>query len=830
MTGRLTLLAFVAATAVVHRLLAMPGPEAWMLGSLALLVVSMLVFLLASRYRWRILLPLLAGALGLVMTITRVEHRLADVLAPDNENKVSRVVLRIAELPRLAPDSRHFQADVISSKPEGVPTRIQVSWAAAQWSGPYGNTNKPAADFPELIPGQVWRMSLTLKPPHGLRNPNAFDYEAYAFAQGIRATGSVRGTPVYLYDQPWANLGVVAQRARHYVRRAMLPYVQDKRYGAVLLALSIGDQASVDAADWLVFNRTGITHLVSISGTHITLIAALGGSLMAWLWRRLRFRGRLLAEYLPAQIVGAWSALLIAWLYCLLAGWGVPARRTFLMLAVLAVAYVVRLPLNATRLLLLAAFAVVILDPWALISAGFWLSFGAVGILMACAGWQGYAVDQPAVTARHRRWTQPVLVATRLQLIISAGLMPLLALLFHEVSLISPVANAYAIPLVSLVVTPVSLLLATFALVPGLEILAAGAVWLGHGVLHAMMVPTQWLGQLDAASVSVAAAPVVATALGLAGLVWALMPYGLPGRHLAWLLMMPALFWQPKRPAIGDWDLYALDVGQASAIVVRTAGHTVLFDTGVRSSPSSDSGARVVWPFLRSLGIRSLDVMVVSHADIDHAGGMRSVLDAMHVQQAYASFDIPAYLAREARLMGQPDLSVNLPLALESCRYGQQWRIDNVDFEFLWSAQAGTLGAGRKAAKKNSKNDQGCVLKISGQHHTALLPGDIGEKSEHALVERGLSPVDVVLASHHGSKTSSSAALVGAVQAQHVIAQVGAWSRYGHPHATIEGRWRSAGAQFWRSDQHGAVHIASSKQGLVVQAERQVNRRYWQHY
>lgn len=649
MTGRFSLLAFVAATAWVHSFPAMPGLQVWLLGSLILAVISLLVFLLAGKYRWAILLPLLAGVAGLTMTIARVEYRLADTLAPSNVNKVSRVVLRIAELPRLAADSRHFQADVISSKPDGVPTRIQVSWVAGRRTGPYGSNTKQAADFPELIPGQVWRMALTLKPPHGLRNPDAFDYEAHAFAQGIRATGSVRGAPVYLYDQPWANLGVVAQRARYYVRHAMLPYLQGQRYGAVLLALAIGDQASVAVADWQVFSRTGIIHLVSISGTHITLIAALGGSLMAWLWCRLRFRGRLLAEYFPAQIVGAWSALLVAWAYCLLAGWGVPARRTFLMLTVLAVAYAARLPLSGARLLLLAAFAVVVLDPWALISAGFWLSFGAVSILMACSGWQGYAVIQPKSTAWYQRWAQFVLVATRLQLVISAGLMPLLALLFYEVSLISPLANAYAIPLISLVVTPMSLLLAAFALVPGLEGFAAGAAWLGHGVLQGMMLPTQWLGQLNAASVNVAAAPLAATCLGLLGIAWALMPYGLPGRYLAWLLIAPALLWQPKRPAVGEWDLYALDVGQASAIVVLTANHAMLFDTGRRSGPDSDSGAKVIWPFLRSLGVSSLDVLVVSHSDIDHAGGIASILDLMPVQQAYASFDLPAYLSREAR-------------------------------------------------------------------------------------------------------------------------------------------------------------------------------------
>src|SRR5690606_36917081 len=247
--------------------------------------------------------------------------------------------------------------------------------------------------------------------------------------------GSVRGTPRYLRDEPWASLPVAAQRARHVVRTAMQPHLANKRYGAVLLALAIGDQAGVPASDWAVFNRTGITHLVSISGSHITMISALGGLLVFWLWRRLRIRGRALAERLPAQLAAALAALLVAWLYCLLAGWGVPARRTFLMLAVMAGAYLLRLPMSASRLLSLVAFAVVLLDPWALLASGFWLSFGAVYVLMASSGWWGQPAGHVAVAGRWRRAGDFLGKATRLQLSITAGLMPLLALIFHEVSL-----------------------------------------------------------------------------------------------------------------------------------------------------------------------------------------------------------------------------------------------------------------------------------------------------------------------------------------------------------------------------------------------------------
>lgn len=819
MTGRLSLLVYVMASGGVHFLPAMPGHSVLITTVLAISAGSVLVFFLLPRHKWRILLPVWAMVLGFSLTALRIEHRLADSLDADNVNKVSRVVLRIASLPRLEPNSRYFEAEVLSSQPLGVPSRIMVSWSGSNYKGPYGRSDDEPAEFPELIPGQVWRMALTLRPTHGLRNPNAFDYEAHAFSQGIRGSGTVRGTPVFLYDQPWSSLAVVAERARYYVRHAMQAYLQDKRYGVVMLALAIGDQASVSADDWLIFNRTGITHLVSISGSHITLIAALGGSLTYWLWRRVRYRERALAEYIPAQVASALFALLIAWLYSLLAGWGVPARRTFFMLAVMALAYASRAPFNASRLLSLVAFVVVVLDPWSMLSSGFWLSFGAVSVLMASAGWEGQKVG--GVQASGWRKIMPVLtLATRLQLSITVALLPILALLFHEVSLVSPLANAYAIPIISVLVTPLSLLLAFFALIPGCESIARALAWLGHEVLYWMMQPTHWLGQLDLASVTVAAAPLALTLVAVMGLIWALLPYGFPGRYFGWLLMAPALLWSHQRPGLGDWDLYALDLGQASATVIRTKEYTLLFDAGLRSSANSDSGTRVIWPFLRSVGIKALDTLVLSHADIDHVGGTRTMLDAMPVQLAYSSFDLPAYLKREARILGVPGQLPDLPVTALRCQYGQHWRVDNVDFEFLWPLPdlSGT----------KDKNEQGCVLRVRGEHHSVLLTGDIGIKTEAQLIKRGLWPVDVVMAGHHGSKTSSSDALVLTTQAQHVVAQAGAWSRFGHPHPTVVKRWQDAGAQFWRTDLDGAVQVSSSQQGLVVTTERYKNKRYWQ--
>ena len=830
MTGRISLLAFVGATGVVHCFARMPDHASQGLVLALAIGLSGAVYLVApSVWRWRLLLPLWAFVVGVLLTVGRIDHRLADALSSDNEHRVARVELRVASLVKISPDSRQFEAQVISSVPGGVPTRIYVTWSAPGWSGPYGSPGRAAYPFPDLIPGQVWRMAMVLKRPHGVRNPHGFDYEGYMFAHGLRATGTVRGTPQYLYDEPWTSLPIVAQRARHHVRTAMQRHLHDKRYAAVLLALAIGDQASVPAGDWEVFNRTGITHLVSISGSHITMIAALGGASMFHLWRRLRVGRQPLAARLPAQIAAALVALLIAWLYCLLAGWGVPARRTFLMLTVMAAAYVWRLPLGGSRLLALVAGAVTLLDPWALLASGYWLSFGAVYVLMAGVGWAGLslAIRQKS---RLQRTASVALTASRLQLTITLGLMPFLALIFNEVSIVSPLVNAYAIPVVSLVVTPMALLLAATAFIPGAEQGAAGIAWLGHMAFELMMRPTVWLAGHELASLDTAAAPLVLLAFSVLGLAVALQPPGFPYRNMGWLFMLPVLFWRPERPAEGEWTLFALDVGQSSAIVIHTKSRVIVFDTGLRGGPLFDEGARTVWPFLRSQGSSKIDALVVSHADIDHAGGMRSVLAAMPVDQSYSSFDLPAYLRREAGMLGESQSSGSLPAAVSACVRGHRWEWDGVTFEFLWPLDAAATQTSHAQSRQKSKNAEACVLRIQGRHHSVLLPADIGAAEEGILLERGLESVDVVLAAHHGSKSSSSVRFVQAVQAAHVIAQVGNGNRYGHPSPQVEARWRASAAMFWRTDKHGAITVTSRANGLSARSTRQSAARYWQTY
>ena len=801
------MLGLVAGTAAVQHMAALPR-AGWLLPWAAALVPSALVAGWGKRRGlargWAA--AWLGVGLGVAWAIWQGQARLDDALAPAHHDVVSRLAVRIVDLPQGDGSQWRFMAETGAGRPAGIPARIAVSWRAL-----------PGARLPELLPGQVWRMALVVRHPYASRNPHGYDAEARLFALGIRATATVRGMPVLLRDEPWSRAGVILERIRHHVRKGMRLAMGERRYAPVLIALAMGDQAGVAREDWQIFNRSGITHLVSISGMHVTLIAGLGGALAAFAWRRARWRAICLPEMLPAQVVGAAAALIVALLYCLLAGWGVPARRTFFMLAVVALAAMVRLPLSPSRILALAAAAVAVFDPWAVVAPGFWLSFGAVAILLRVAA--PAAASHPS---RRPGWQARLGMLlrefARVQMAITLGLVPLLAYLMHQVSLASPLVNAFAIPIVSFLVTPLALLCAAFAAVPGLGALAQACGILGHAIFEWTMVPVVWLGASRWAVADVAAAPWPWAVLALGGVAWALQAPGWPARTAGWLLMLPMLCWRPDRPEHGHWAITALDVGQGSAIVIETATQAWLFDTGPRQGEGLDAGARVVVPFLRARGHRQLDGLVVSHADLDHAGGLASVLAAVPAERAYASFDLAGLLRKQADPASQAALP-RLPASAWRCQAGPAWQVDGVAFRFLHPAAGANAGRGQG-------NAQSCVLLLEGRSHAVLLPGDIGAAQERGLAP-GLPSVDVVLAPHHGSATSSSAALVQATAAAHVIAQAGHLNRFRHPSPQVQERWQRAGAIFWRTDRHGAVTVASSQAGLAVTARVHAARRYW---
>ncbi|HLU03954.1 MAG TPA: DNA internalization-related competence protein ComEC/Rec2, partial [Advenella sp.] len=614
--------------------------------------------------------------------------------------------------------------------------------------------------------------------------------------------------------------GPCIERARFALRRALNRVLPDKRYGPVIIALVMGDQNGISDEDWKVFNLTGITHLVSISGSHITMLAALGSLGILRLWRRLRLQGKQLAERRPAQIVAAGGGLLVAASYSILAGWGVPAQRTFMMLAVFWLSVVLRARVSGATLLALAALGILLLDPWAVLSIGFCLSFCAIAslLLWGCRSKQPVLATSGLLnTGMQRLWD-----AAKMQLFMSVALAPLLIGLFQQYAFVSPLVNAFAIPLIGGLVTPLALLLAVFC-VTGLWPSAAG--WLADGVhrlLENVLAAARMFAGLEWATLDFSAVPAYWILIGMFGLFVFALPKGMPGRALGLMLLIPVFCFRPPRPLTGDWFMTVLDVGQGAAVLVSTQQHQLLFDTGLRSSADSDSGSRVIIPYLRAAGIDALDELIISHSDLDHAGGAGSVLQQVNVKHAYTSFALNAYLEREQDALQRDLLVKNAQARFDFCRSGVSFEYDGVQFRFFHPSESQGMPA-------RADNDHSCVLRIQGRHHSALLTGDIGAATEARLLQAPLPlpASDVVMAPHHGSASSSSMALVRAMRPALAFAQAGYLNRYGHPAGEVAKRWRTAAQLYLDTIEAGAIEIRSGANGLWVNCARASRQRYW---
>ncbi len=541
--------------------------------------------------------------------------------------------------------------------------------------------------------------------------------------------------------------------------------------------------------DWDMFRAAGVAHLMSISGLHITMFAWLASALIAWLWRRsdaFGWRGGLLWPVPQVALVGG---VLLATLYAVFSGWGVPSQRTVWMLVTVGLLRLSGRQWPWPAVWLLACAVVLAIDPWALLQAGFWLSFVAVGVL--------FATDTGATHAGSTGAGSRFRSMLREQWIVTLALTPLTLLLFQQVSVVGLLANLLAIPWVTLVVTPLAML---GVLLPPLWQLAALAIdalgWL-----------LQILVQLPFATVSVAAPAIWMGVAGVFGAVLLVLPWPWGVRALGLPLLLPVVLWQTPRPAHGQFELLAADIGQGNAVLVRTAGHALVYDTGPRFGLDSDAGQRVLVPLLRALG-ETLDTVVVSHRDSDHSGGASSLLAAQPQAGLLSSVEA-----------GHP-LQALRPV--QRCVAGQGWDWDGVRFDVL-HPQAADYDAVQKP------NALSCVLRISNGAHTALLVADIEQPQEARLVA-GAAPLraDVLLVPHHGSKTSSSPAFLDAVQPRLALVQAGYRNRFGHPAPPVLARYQERGIQVVDSSHCGAA-TWSSAAPLELRCERQTHPHYWQH-
>jgi competence protein ComEC len=751
----------------------------------------------ATRAAARLLLIAAAGSLGFAYAAWRADLRLADALAPEWEGQDVVLVGVISDIPKVSPRGARFAFDVeaVETSRASVPACISLSW--------YAQARKDGTDdaVPELIAGERWRLKVRLKRPHGTVNPHGFDVEAWLLENGLRATGYVRGDAVNVRVDAFAGrAGDYVERARTAVRDRIVGALGEAPYAGVIVALAIGEERAIPDAQWRVFNRTGITHLISISGLHVTVFAAIAGAVGFALARR----SVRLTERIPARRVAAIVGVIAATLYALLAGSQVPAMRTLVMLDVAALGLWLARPGSALVVWLWALVAVLMWDPWAGFAPGFWLSFGAVGLLLyANAG----RLRPPVASTRFGRMRGALHAATRTQALVTIGLVPGTLAIFQQVSIVSPLANALAIPVVTFLVVPLAL--------AGI-VLPFDVPWQGaHAVFATLMIALDALASAPAAVWQQHAPPAWTIATALVGVAWLAAPRGVPGRIVGMIGLLPLFVVTPPPPAPGTFRLTVLDVGQGLAIVVATHRHALLYDTGPRYHEEADAGGRIVAPYLRAAGVSRLDAMVVTHQDSDHSGGALSVLSAVPVERFLSSLpEDHAILAQRASDHGDA----------RRCEAGQRWEWDGVRFVVLQP------GPQHYANPRLKPNDLSCVVRVESEFGTALLTGDLEARGEQELVhaDPDLLKADLLVVPHHGSMTSSTPAFIAAVAPEIAVYTPGYRNRFGHPRAEVAARYDAAGIRTFRTDLDGALTFSFAP-GVphTPRVERAIDRRYW---
>ncbi len=813
-----------------------------------LLLVGILVLRRHSRHysRWRVsaiapkgrtalslaIALLIGAALGAGVTGWRAVAFQAQALNPDIEGRDVRVTGIVSSMPQPGPSALRFRfeveaaawADGGSSVPT-LPPRLSLGWyprdidagaKAEPASGTVQESQGVEVALPALHAGERWRMTLRLKAPHGTLNPYGFDYELRLWEQGLQATGYVRDGAK---DAPAERLATTwrhpVEQAREAVRDAIFRHVSDRRAAGVIAALVTGDQSAIERADWDAFRATGVAHLMSISGLHITMFAWLAGIVVGWCWRRVGGSGRAgrsgRSDYAampftlryPAQRAALLGGVGLALAYAVFSGWGVPSQRTVWMLATVAALRLAGLRWPWPMHWLVACAVVVAIDPWALMQPGFWLSFVAVGIL--------FATNNIAVSARAVSVSGTFLINLRQQFRMTVALAPLTLLLFQQISLVGLAANAVAIPWVTLVVMPLSM---------------AGVLWspiwtAAQWAVNALSWFLGLLAGLPFATLSLPAPPLWAALAGVAGgvlltmrLPWTMRVAGLP-------LLLPVLLWQAPRPGVGEFDLLAADIGQGNAVLVRTAHHSLLYDTGPRFNVDNDAGQRVLVPLLRALG-EHIDMLVLSHRDSDHTGGAPAVLATQPDAQLLSSIE-ESHPLQALRKAGR-------------CEAGQRWQWDGIDFEILHPASDDYA-----REPKPKPNAISCVLRIGNGRRSALLVGDIEHAQEADIVARAKDVptsslgADFLLAPHHGSKTSSSAIFLDAVKPSVAVFQAGYRNRFRHPAPEVLARYRERGIAIVDSPHCGAASWRSSdspeepEASAATVCQRDIARRYWHH-
>jgi competence protein ComEC len=638
-------------------------------------------------------------------------------------------------------------------------------------------------DSPLIKPGETWQLKVKLKRPNGFLNPGIFDYEKWLFRKKIVAVGYVRTSTSNQQLIADRKVSIDAYRASIYQKIKRIQGEQDAT--AVLGALTVAIKNDISDELWNLFRSTGTNHLMAISGLHIGMVATFAYMLIKLIW----FIFPSLALVTPRQQAGVFTGVVFAFLYALLAGFTIPTQRAFIMVAAIAFALLYRRHFSMPQVFSVALLAILLIDPFSVLDAGFWLSFIAVALIF-------YLIAQ---NKNESRWVSII----RVQLLISLAMIPLTTFLFGSASWLSPIANIIAIPWVTLLVVPFALLgvavqeISPVAAALGFDI----SLW----AIDVLIIFLKLLTALPESTLFLSKPPLLFIILSIIGVLWLFAPKGIPAKWLGLLLMMPVFIYKPAEPVKGAFEYVLLDTGQSLASVIKTQNHTLVYDTGYGSPNGFNIGEKVVVPYLNAQGIHRIDHLIVSHLDNDHSGGVEAILEQVNVSTLSAS-EIPKQVKRKVDL----------------CRSGQAWQWDGVHFTLLSPVE------GHSYKKRNNRS---CVLKVENKYHSLLLTADIEKEAEKVLLKQKNKQIssEILLIPHHGSKTSSTISFLRAVNPSLAIVNAGYRNRYHFPTQTIRERYQSLGIPILNTASEGAIRILFPADDATFQlnTERSNNAHFW---
>lgn len=712
--------------------------------------------------------------LGLLLVWTASRDMLADRLSPEFQAEPVIVTVLLADFPEISSGTARFVAKTIDRP--ALPEKIRLSW--------YG-----APEIPRI--GETWRLRVKLRRPRGFANPAGFDYELWLARQRIGATGYV------VADADNRRVENVAIDRRSLLRQRLvdriLALTGDRDASAVLLAIAVGARHLITTEQWDRYAVSGTSHLMAISGLHIGLAA--GG---AWLLCRVLFST--FCRSANVRDLAVVAATVVAYAYTEISGFAVPATRALLMALLVSIALLLRRQLASDNVIAVSCVAILASDPLVIHAPGFKLSFGAVAILLWLARQQHIAGDAGSISGG-RRFLTAIRNLSALQFTLLLGLFPITVLTFGRVSWLAPAINLLVLPLFNLVTVPAALL--GLALDGPLAVAGDRLIGLAWQSVRLLV----WLVGIAAdwppARRYTATATGVMLLIVLLPAIWAAAPPGFPGRRMAWIAAVAVLLYRTPPPPPGCVDLIALEVGQGLSAVLRTERRVLVFDTGPSFRSGSDTGKLVVVPWLRAIGARRLDLLVVSHSDDDHSGGGASLVESIDVAQISAG----EYLASIRR----PQLR---------CRNGQAWLWDGVRFSIMHPG----------VYPLQTANNASCVMEVAVGPHKILFTGDIESPIENHLVRSAaLTEVDIVIVPHHGSRTSSGPSFVAELRPAVAIVSAGYENHWGFPKDDVVQRWREAGATVMNTATSGAIHFrVCADSGIQLVAEHRLRRqRYW---